>query len=79
MKILAEGKTDQHDEIYLCTNFCENPLSDVGVMAPEMSIFANFHIWSLFLRERKEITNHYKNKSFSACNLSLFKICFNQI
>ena len=63
MKILAEGKIDQHDEIYLCTNFCENPLSDVGVMAPDMSIFANFCIWSIFLRELKEITNLFMNKN----------------
>ena len=44
-------------------------------MAPEMTIFANFHMWLLFLREWKEINNHYKNKSCSAHgDLSLCKI-----
>ena len=37
-------------------------------------IFANFHIWSLFLREQKEITNHYRTSCSAQCNLSLFKI-----
>ena len=63
IKILAWGKIDQHDKIYLRSNFHGNRITDVGVAGPEMTIFANFRIWSLFLRERKEISDHCKNKS----------------
>ena len=63
IKILAWGKIDQHDQIYLLTNFHGYWITDVGVMGPEMTIFANFRIWLLFLRERKEISDHCKNKS----------------
>ena len=34
IKILAEGKSVQLNKIYLCANFRENLLTDVGVIAP---------------------------------------------
>ena len=33
IKILAWGKIDQHDQIYLWSNFRENLFTDVGVIA----------------------------------------------
>ena len=61
--ITIRTKVVEHDNIYLHTNFHENWLLGDGVMGPEMTIFANFRLWSLFLRERKAIDDHYKNKS----------------
>ena len=55
-------KVIEYDTNYLHTNFHENWIVGDGAMAPEMMIFSNFRLWSLFLRERKEINDHYKNK-----------------
>ena len=49
--------------MYYCANFCYNPIRHDGVIAPEMAFFHNFCIWSLFLRELKEIGYHFKNQS----------------
>ena len=46
IKILAEGKSDQHDKIYLPWNFQEDPTSRVGVIALFLIFLGILHFWS---------------------------------
>ena len=59
--ITIRTKVVEHDNIYLHTKFYANWIVGDGVRGLEMTIFANFRLWSLFLREQKEINDHYKN------------------
>ena len=61
--ITIRTKNVEHDNIYLHTKFYEIWIVGDGARGPEMTIFANFRTWSLFLREQKEINDQYKNKS----------------